>query len=53
MALTAFALGLMERDGLLVLFGWLLTAACVVVFGTLFGSLWLLFINLPTLTMDS
>lgn len=53
MALTAFALGLMERDGLLVLCGWLLTAACVVVFGTLFGSLWLFFINLPTLTMGS
>ncbi len=53
LALTAFALGLMERDGLLTVFGWLLTAICVVVFATLFGSLWLFFRNVPLLIMGS
>lgn len=47
MAMTAFALGLMERDGLLVIIGWMLTAVCIAVFGTLFGSLWLFLQRLP------
>ncbi len=53
MALTAFALGLMERDGVLILLGWLLTTICVVVFATVFGSLWLFVRNLPMLIMGA
>lgn len=53
MALTGFALGLMERDGLLVVFGWLLTVTSIVVFATLFGSLWLFLRNMPLLIMGS
>lgn len=53
MAMTAFALGLMERDGLLVIIGCLITAVCVVLFGTLFNSLWRFLQQVPGVVLGA
>ncbi len=46
LAISAFALGLLERDGMLVILGWLVTALCAVFFGAVFGYVWRLLRNL-------